>query len=309
MVKIPDLKMINDIIHNYVSEERSMVSQLYFKYRNHGTTVGGFREDLWKEMFENIVPKKFVVEQSVFIIDSNGQVSKEVDIAIFDEMYTPYIFRKGKLKFIPIEAVAVVVECKSTSGGTNSLKEWTQSIKNLNTSRKAITRMHSGIITENGDGRKLSQTATRPILVYCYLGDKREAEAKLFDFALHADEEQGRILIYYEENSTLKDWYRDLNHADDTVKNGLINEGIGFEDEDNLSEGTKKTNYHLDEYLIETNKKNEKLVVSLLSFNFMLNQLLMLINNPILFPHMAYVEMFNKNTWNEDGVSQTGETS
>ena len=79
MVKIPDLKMINDIIHNYVSEERSMVSQLYFKYRNHGTTVGGFREDLWKEMFENIVPKKFVVEQSVFIIDSNGQVSKRSD--------------------------------------------------------------------------------------------------------------------------------------------------------------------------------------------------------------------------------------
>lgn len=34
--------------------------------------------------------------------------------------------------------------------------------------------------------------------------------------------------------------------------------------------------------------------VSLLSLNLQLNQLLMLINNPILFPHLSYAEMFNK---------------
>ena len=33
--------------------------------------------------------------------------------------------------------------------------------------------------------------------------------------------------------------------------------------------------------------------LSLMTFNFQLNQILMLINNPILFPHIAYVNMFN----------------
>uniref|UniRef100_UPI003FA486C2 hypothetical protein n=1 Tax=Enterocloster clostridioformis TaxID=1531 RepID=UPI003FA486C2 len=35
-----------------------------------------------------IVPKKFVIEHSVFIIDSAGNVSKEVDLAIINT-YTP----------------------------------------------------------------------------------------------------------------------------------------------------------------------------------------------------------------------------
>ncbi|MBP1998489.1 hypothetical protein J2Z72_001389 [Peptostreptococcus canis] len=33
---------------------------------------------------------------------------------------------------------------------------------------------------------------------------------------------------------------------------------------------------------------------NLLSFIFQFNQLLMLINNPIFFPHLAYVKMFSE---------------
>ena len=32
---------------------------------------------------------------------------------------------------------------------------------------------------------------------------------------------------------------------------------------------------------------------ALLSFIFQFNQMLMMINNPMFFPHMAYVDMFN----------------
>ena len=61
-------------------------------------------------MFKRIISPKFVIEQSVFLIDSKGNVSNGVDLAIFDEMSTPYIFRYYDLKFIPLEAMAVVVE-------------------------------------------------------------------------------------------------------------------------------------------------------------------------------------------------------
>ena len=38
----------------------------------------------------------------------------------------------------------------------------------------------------------------------------------------------------------------------------------------------------------------DKKPISLMTFNFQLNQLLMLINNPMLFPHRAYVGLFNE---------------
>ncbi len=41
--------------------------------------------------FLRIIPKKFNTTRFVFIIDSKENISKEVDIAIYDEQYTPYI--------------------------------------------------------------------------------------------------------------------------------------------------------------------------------------------------------------------------
>ena len=66
---------IIDIINNYRQNEKTIINQLYFSVKNHGPTIGGFRETIWREMFQQIIPKKFVIEQSVFILDSEGQVS------------------------------------------------------------------------------------------------------------------------------------------------------------------------------------------------------------------------------------------
>lgn len=285
-----DINTIDEIIHNYVELERSMVSQLYFKYKNHGSTIGGFREDIWRELFVQMVPKKFVVEQSVFIMDSNGQVSPEVDLVIFDEIYTPYIFRKGRLKFIPIEAVAVAVECKSSSACYDRLKIWTNTIKQLKTSPRSVARMHSYIATgdmvETSSQQQLkkTQTATRPILIYCCIGNGHTSSMELFDFSLQADINQYKINIYRnQELNTLLDWYYALNHngTDTSKENEKINHPETLDDS-------------IDKYQVKSIINGEEREVSLLSFNFQLNQLLMLVNNPMLFPHMAYVDLFNK---------------
>ena len=47
----------------------------------------------------------------------------------------------------------------------------------------------------------------------------------------------------------------------------------------------------MDEYQV---LDKESRPISLMTFNFQLNQLLMLINNPMLFPHRAYVKLFSK---------------
>lgn len=51
--------------------------------------------------------------------------SREVDLAIFDEQYTQYIFRYENMKYIPIEVVVVMVQYKSKGLKAASLADWT----------------------------------------------------------------------------------------------------------------------------------------------------------------------------------------
>jgi hypothetical protein len=94
-------KTISKIKQNYIRIEKSIVEQLFLEFPNHQPTVGSYREDVWYSLFRQIVPYKFAIEKSVFIIDSKGEISKEVDLAIYDEQYTPYIFNYGNVRFIP----------------------------------------------------------------------------------------------------------------------------------------------------------------------------------------------------------------
>lgn len=77
-------KFIEDIRNNYRKLERELVTQLSYQVE-HDVTTGTNREEIWVDFFERIIPKKFNIARSVFIIDSNSECSKEVDIAIYDE--------------------------------------------------------------------------------------------------------------------------------------------------------------------------------------------------------------------------------
>ena len=50
-------KALEAIIENYIEIEKSMISQLNFKVPDHSPTIGGFREEIWKKLFKQIVPK------------------------------------------------------------------------------------------------------------------------------------------------------------------------------------------------------------------------------------------------------------
>lgn len=267
-----DLETIKKIKENYKRMEEDYVKQLFFSVP-HGSTIGRYREQIWGKMFEAIVPKKFVIEQSVFIIDSAGNVSNEVDLAIFDEMYTPYVFRYGQIKFIPIEAVAAVVECKSTSMDKDLLKKWVERIKSLETSAQSVARTAAGVIC----GSAPTQTATRPLRILCCLNEEYKdlQEVVDFDVTIRAGEERLKI-EWSSKRKSLYDWYQALNH----VKG----------EKQSPKPASEVAEQNLDSYEVQLN--GEKL--SLMIFNFQFNQILMLINNPMLFPHLAYAKLFNK---------------
>lgn len=278
-------KMIDNIVKNYQQVEKSIVDQLYMKHDLHGVTVGSERERIWAQLFEMIIPKKFTIEQSVFIIDSNGGVSHEVDFAIMDVNYTPYIFRYGEIKFVPIEAVAVVVECKSQILNGKTIKvieNWAKSIHDLETSTESVARIATGVYTSP----QPTQQSTRPIRILCALKENCRPEIEqYFDFTLLAvRKEEGNVIEINSTSHLLKsskedagyktllDWHKSLNF---------------HKREDNLEDAQleKLKAKKLDDYLVKGN--------SILTFNFQLNQLLMLINNPMMFPHAAYARLFD----------------
>lgn len=302
---------VKNIIDNYRELEKSIVYQLKLYNEYHSTTTGSLREDIWMQLFERIIPKKFVIEHSVFVIDSNRQISKEVDLAIIDNTYTPYIFQYGRMKYVPIEAVAAVVECKSTQVKLTEydknknkveagLAVWCDSIKKLRTSRESVVRMASAAVIEGisyGANNRIichsTQTSTRPIRIFCgyetNLAKKDMEEIKkLFDFVILASAKEGKekITISVREGmNSLHDWYKELNHYTNVGSNNVKSED---KDITQIIEAEQLKGYEL--RALEVKRDGEE--ISLLTFNLQLNQLLMLINNPILFPHLAYAKMF-----------------
>lgn len=267
-------KLVANVKANYRQVEQSIVNQLYMKHDLHGTSIGSAREDIWAQLFDMIIPKKFVIEHSVFIIDSKGNVSSEVDLAILDETYTPYIFRYGRLKFIPIEAVAVVVECKSQSLNKDGITNWCNNLTELKTADNSIARIADRIAV----GSVPTQKSTCPIRILCALNSEVDEKIKQeFDFVLVADDKEGKINIEGNTEGNLQGWFRKLNFHKTNHEKEFSKE--------KLLKDVKLKDYEV--------KDQDGTLVSLLTFNFQLNQLLMLINNPLLFPHRAYAKLFN----------------
>ncbi|SDZ39529.1 hypothetical protein SAMN05421736_111146 [Evansella caseinilytica] len=281
-------KVIYNLAKNYESLEKSLVNQLSLQTPNHHLTTGTNRENVWLTLFERIIPRKFCIEQSVFIIDSYGQISAEVDIAVFDEQYTPYIFNYGKIKFIPIEAVAVAVQCKSNSID-NKVSDWAESIQDLKTAMNAVVRTQSNIVDNDitKEQQSSTQSSTRPILILCALSSEAAKYKDVFDIVLHLNDSRTKLIkLIKKESEDLKIWVDDLNHYG----------------HDRYPEGEKERYKVLPNKLTDTKKSLSKLRVTeeknenvTLSLTFQLNQLLMLINNPLFFPHQSYVKMFNDN--------------
>ena len=291
---------IKDIKENYLKMERELVTQLNYEVTNHALTAGTYREEIWADFFRRIVPKKFNIARSVFIIDSKGNVSKEVDIAIYDEQYTPYIFNYGLIKFIPIEAVAAVVQCKSRALDKENLLNWIKSINKLQTSNDSIVRLAGYIHVGRESSCKATQTATSPIKVLCHIPTDETSKDNI------CDKERFNIVIEAYQNSKLSE----EQNQSSTEYNGNLK--INFSDK-NLFDVLKNYN-HADEKELENLKEDKKIKFetlinrkitdynilkgkdkyTLLSFIFQFNQMLMMINNPMFFPHKAYVDMFNK---------------
>lgn len=87
-------------------------------------------EDLIREKISLFLPERYLVKQG-HIVNSDGKVSNQFDIIIFDRLNTPKFFEsKNKTVFYPIESVLAVGEIKKTLR-KNDMIEFGKKIKYL----------------------------------------------------------------------------------------------------------------------------------------------------------------------------------
>lgn len=107
----------------------------------HPVGNGDNSEGGWKEFLEKILPKKYGVDDG-FVIDCEGNISDQIDIIIYDNLYSPYIMSSGSgVKYIPAEAVYAIVEIKPiiTKAYLEYANAKVESVKKLKRTARGVT--------------------------------------------------------------------------------------------------------------------------------------------------------------------------
>lgn len=77
----------------------------------HDPTMGAVNEAHFIELLRRYLPSRYSID-SGFVIDSKGNTSDQIDVVIFDQIYTPKLLDQQDHHFVPAEAVYAIFEVK-----------------------------------------------------------------------------------------------------------------------------------------------------------------------------------------------------
>jgi hypothetical protein len=112
MAKI-DLKSL------FASLQAQMVVQLNTnrQFIEHPGSKGDSLELTWIEWLRKYLPNRYCIDKAI-IIDHTGQLSHQIDLVIYDQQYTPFVFTQNGVHYIPAEGVYAVFEIKPDLNGS-----------------------------------------------------------------------------------------------------------------------------------------------------------------------------------------------
>ncbi|MED1724726.1 DUF6602 domain-containing protein [Brevibacillus parabrevis] len=83
------------------------------KHVTHAPTKGDAVEQNWIEFLGTYLPNRYKVD-TAFVVDHTGTRSDQIDLVIYDEQYSPFVFCQAGVKMIPAESVYAIFEIKQT---------------------------------------------------------------------------------------------------------------------------------------------------------------------------------------------------
>lgn len=124
----------------------------------HGTTLGDQGEGDWVGLIRDFLPTRYAVGP-IFAVDSTGNISQQIDVAIYDTHFSPQWFGANSgTKFVPVESVYAVFEVKAEFNRTHIeyAQEKVKSVRQL--TRTSAPVIHKGGVYSGGG------YDTRPII-------------------------------------------------------------------------------------------------------------------------------------------------
>lgn len=85
----------------------------------HPVTKGDSLENVWIEWLKKYMPNRYCIDKAI-IIDSEGNLSDQIDLVVYDQQYTPFVFTQNGAHYIPAEGVYAVFEVKPDLEGSTS---------------------------------------------------------------------------------------------------------------------------------------------------------------------------------------------
>jgi len=138
-------------------------------------------EDLIREKISLFLPERYLVKQG-HILNSEGKVSNQFDIIIFDRLNTPKFFEsKDNTVFYPIESVLAVGEIKKTLR-KNDIIEFGKKIKYLKEDMRRV------LVPSSVYGGKIKRTSSLSDMIN--MPKDRKFKNPLFSFIFAIDVEK-----------------------------------------------------------------------------------------------------------------------
>ena len=98
-------------------QQQMLISlKLNREFIGHPGSKGDATEQHWIEFLRAYLPDRYKVDKAI-VIDSTGNVSEQMDVVIYDAIYTPFIFKQDGFMYIPAESVYAVFEVKQDVKG------------------------------------------------------------------------------------------------------------------------------------------------------------------------------------------------
>jgi len=100
-----------DSVFHAISEPLRTILTTASSSVTHPGTKGDASEFQWLNWLKTYLPRRYEVNKG-FVIDSNGSISEQQDIIIYDAQYTPCLLNKDGVIYVPAESVYAIVEVK-----------------------------------------------------------------------------------------------------------------------------------------------------------------------------------------------------
>ncbi|KRF31943.1 DUF6602 domain-containing protein [Paenibacillus sp. Soil787] len=126
-----------------MQQEMLMKLKLIRNHVTHAPTKGNAVELSWIEFLGTYLPNRYCVD-TAFIVDHTGTRSDQIDLVIYDQQYSPFVFCHAGVKYIPAESVYAIFEVKQTLNKQHIeyAAKKAESVRLLN--RTSVNIVHAG---------------------------------------------------------------------------------------------------------------------------------------------------------------------